>query len=368
MFRGSKFLCLILSLNFFSQQILAAPAIAAVNGKVSNNSTITISGTSFGSHSLQIEWTGANIENGANGALFTKVGWLNANSWSPVKYSADYFHSGGKSLKVIVDPANNWNGLFTHQLANSVKALDTFYLSYWVRYVGPGTNAQCKMLRLSETDTIVDSGSEPGQPSEMVFFNWQPSSASSPQLVLDPGASNDQTFYPPENVYPSQGGTWYRQEIIVNASAVGVANGSTTVTRYGGGMLNSYTTSLHKTFVSSAKKYSFVEFQNYFGNGASGTPTVWLDDIYISNTRARVEICNSSLWTSRTQCEVQMPIKWSDSSIDIAVQTGSLPNGNNAYLYVIDSANNVNLNGYPLSISNGTTISAPKPPTHLRIF
>lgn len=351
-----------------SQQALAAPLVAAVNGSLSNNSTITISGSGFGSHSLQIESTAANIEAGATGALFAKSGWLNNGSWSPAKYSSDFFHSGGKSLKVIVDPSNNWNGLFTHRLANPIKALDTFYMSYWVRYVGPGANTQWKMFRLSETDTIVDSGSEPGQPSEMVFFNWQPSSSSGPQLVLDPGASNDQTFYPPANVYPSQGGTWFRQEIKVNASAIGISNGTTTVNRYGGGMLNTYTTPAHKTFLSGSDNYSFVEFQNYFGNGATGSPTVWLDDIYISNTPARVEICNSPVWASRTHCEVQIPTAWNDSAINISVQVGSLPSGNTGYLYVIDSANSVNSNGYALTIDGGTTIPRPKAPTNLRVF
>jgi hypothetical protein len=90
----------VLAFLLLSRQALAAPLVTAVNGKVSDNSIVTISGSGFGSHSLQIESTSANIEAGANGALFAKTGWLNNGSWSPVKYSSDFSHSGSKSLKV----------------------------------------------------------------------------------------------------------------------------------------------------------------------------------------------------------------------------------------------------------------------------
>jgi hypothetical protein len=132
-------------------------------------------------------------------------------------------------------------------------------------------------------------------------------------------------------------------------------------------MLNTYASPAHKTFLSGSDNYSFVEFQNYFGNRANDSPTVWLDDIYISNTPARVEICNSQTWASRTQCEVQIPTTWSDSTINISAQIGSLPSGGAAFLYVMDSVNGVNSNGYALTIDGGSAISKPKAPTNLRV-
>ncbi|MEK6657594.1 MAG: hypothetical protein AABY58_09150, partial [Nitrospirota bacterium] len=47
------------------------------------------------------------------------------------------------------------------------------------------------------------------------------------------------------------------------------------------------------------------------------------------------------------------PSAWSDTSITITLNQGSLANFNNAYLYVIDADGNVNTNGYLLSEVGG---------------
>ena len=305
---------------------------------MTNNGAVAITGSGFGANGLGIEWTGANIEAGSVGALFAKTGWSDANTWSPVTYANDFAHSGGKSLKTVVDPANNWNGLITHALSNPVNPSDTLYVSWWARYVG-GTNGQWKMLRLSGNNTIVD-GSQ-----EMVLFNW----FGADQLVLDPGTSNDQSLYPPVNVFVGQGGTWYRTELIVSASSAGNTDGRARLNRYGGGAFNAYSSPAIKTHVSSGNTYSYVLFQNYFGNGMAGSPTVWLDDIYIADTQARVEVCDTPTWTARTHCEVQIPTAWIDTAITITVNTGSLPNGT-AYLYVLNASGSVDANGFPVTI------------------
>jgi len=71
-----------------------------------------------------------------------------------------------------------------------------------------------------------------------------------------------------------------------------------------------------------------------------------LDDIYIDRTPARVEICAMASWADRAgaHCEVQHPVAWSDESIEVTVNRGSFPSGP-AYLYVVNSANEVNAQG-----------------------
>lgn len=324
----------------------ATPSVTGVSGAVRQGATLTASGSGFGTNVLGQEWTGANIEAGAVGALFSKAGWSDAGSWSAVKYADDAAHSGAKSLKVVVDPGTNWNGLMTHSLADPVNPSDKFYVSWWARYIG-GTNGQWKMLRLSGENTVVDG------PQEMVLFNW----FGSNQLVIDPGTGNDQSLYPPSAVFTAQGGAWYREELIVAASSAGSANGSAQFNRYGGGAFNTYTTPPVKTHVSSGNAYRYVLFQNYFGNGITGAPTAWLDDIYIANTWARVELCDGPAWSSRTRCEVQAPTAWSDASIAFTANAGSFPNGA-AYLYVVDAAGTVNQNGFAVTIGSGDA----KPP------
>lgn len=349
--------CLIMLLfGAITTEAIAAPSVTGVSGTVTTNGTLTISGTNFGTNALGMEWTGANIEAGTPGSLFSKTNWSGANDWSHVNYANDQAHSGSKSLKVIVDPANNWNGLITYTLPDPVNPSDKFYISWWARYVG-GNTGQWKMLRLSGNNTVVDGA------QELVLFNWLNSAS---QLVIDPGTGNDQTFYPGSSLYTIQGGTWYRQELIVTASSAGSTNGSATLNRYGGGAFNTYTTSAIKTHVNGGDTYRYVLFQNYMGNGLSGSPTVWLDDIYIANTPARVEVCNTSTWAARTHCEVQIPTAWSSTSITISGNPGSFPNGT-GYLYVLDASGNVNASGQPVTIGSGTTLTL-APPNNLRFI
>ena len=346
-----------------------AVTISGVSGVVAQGNSITITGSGFGSHALQHDWLHDNIEAGTNGANFAKTNWsLDTGSGVAVKYATDAAHSRAKSLKAIIDPANNFNGILTNQLIDPVNASDRFYLSWWARYVGQATNLQWKMLRLSETNTIIDSSSAAGTPAEMVFFNWMPSSQSGPQMVIDPGTGNDQTFSPPANVYVSQGGTWYREEVQVQASSVGGSNGSTVITRTGDGSLNVYTSpTTLRTHSNSGDTYSWILFQNYFGNGASGSPTVWFDDIYVQTTWARIELADTATWAARRHVEVQIPTAWNDTGITATIQQGNFAAGP-AYLYVLDSNGLVNANGFAVTVgSGGADTTPPSAPTGVTI-
>lgn len=326
-----------------------AVVISGASGTWSHGSSVTISGSGFGTNAATQEWTSANIEAGTPGALFTKTRWIDSNTWSPVLYANDYAYSGTKSLKTIVDTASNWNGLTTHQLETQVPPGGMLYVTWWTRYVG-GTNGQWKMLRLSQANTVVD-----GQ-MECVFFNWL---TGSTQIVLHPNSAYDQTYYPGSSVFCAQGGTWYRQEVTMMASSAGVNNGSVVLARYGGGQYNSYTASNARTHISASDRYAYAIFQNYFGNGITGFPTVWLEDIYITNSIARVELANASTWALRTSSEIQPWSTWTDGSVSVTVNTGALTTGQTRYLYIIDATGQVNANGYPVVIDSSATVIAP---------
>lgn len=324
--------------------VFAAPSVTGGSGTLSQGSTVTITGSSFTSHALGHEWTGVAIEAGTNGNLWTRTNWSDSDSWSPVNYATDQFHSGSKALKVAVSPNTNWNGLTVYNMPDDVNPSDTFYITWWTRLSASATPGQWKMLRLSGSNTVVD-GSE-----ELVLFNW----FGSNQLVIDPGTGNDQTEYPGTSVFPSSTNTWYRMELSVTASAANVTNGGAVLAMYGPSSYASYATSALKTHVNSGDTYSYVIFQNYFGNGFtdSHNPTVWLDDIYIQNTFARVEICNTATWAARTHCEVQVPTAWSTTSIDVTVQRGSFGATDAAYVYIVDASNAVNSDGFAVEFGS----------------
>lgn len=71
-------------------------------------------------------------------------------------------------------------------------------------------------------------------------------------------------------------------------------------------------------------------------------------EIYIDTTRARVEIGDAPTWAETRHREIQLPTAWSDGSIEVTLQEGSLEGLSGRYLYVIDAEGNVNEEGFPL--------------------
>lgn len=72
--------------------------------------------------------------------------------------------------------------------------------------------------------------------------------------------------------------------------------------------------------------------------------------VYMDNTRARVMLGNSPDYASCTIMEPQIPLAWSDGTIQFRINLGALPDTGSAYLYVFDANNVRNLRGYPVSI------------------
>ncbi len=91
-----------------------------------------------------------------------------------------------------------------------------------------------------------------------------------------------------------------------------------------------------------------------------------IDDVYIDSSWARIEIGDKPDFDSCTHREVQVPISWSDSSVEFSVNQGSFQNGDSVYLFVVDSDGNVS-DGLPAEIGGTTQPQAPLAPVNLRI-
>jgi len=98
---------------------------------------------------------------------------------------------------------------------------------------------------------------------------------------------------------------------------------------------------------------------------------IWVDDLYIDNTQARVEIGNNAVWENCTKREIQIPTAWSDGSITFTANQGSFQAGNTVYLYIVDQNGEINISGYPVVIGGSTPIppssdtTSPSAPTNL---
>jgi hypothetical protein len=87
---------------------------------------------------------------------------------------------------------------------------------------------------------------------------------------------------------------------------------------------------------------------NYFSSASNST---WadFDDIYLDHTLARVEVGNAGRYENCSIVETQIPVEWSDRSIEFKVNSGAFPSGSLAFLYVFDKEGRVNSVGYPIT-------------------
>jgi hypothetical protein len=147
---------------------------------------------------------------------------------------------------------------------------------------------------------------------------------------------------------------WIRQELYFRQGAPGTANGGINFTIYRPSAPAKYFSSSGSI---ATRSNSLVWSEWTFGGGyyddCSGVETanIDLDEFYMDDTPARVEVCDSPTWAARNKCELQMPTAWSDTSITATFNIGYLSPGNPAYVYVINAGGGVNAQGFAIMVA-----------------
>jgi hypothetical protein len=103
-----------------------------------------------------------------------------------------------------------------------------------------------------------------------------------------------------------------------------------------------------------------VHWQKKFDQVWPASTTKWyLDSIYLDNSFARVEVCDSSTWSARAHCEMQPASTWSEGTITSTLTSGNFTPGQSVYLYVVSEDGTVNSSGYKMQLG-------PTPPKNLK--
>lgn len=87
-----------------------------------------------------------------------------------------------------------------------------------------------------------------------------------------------------------------------------------------------------------------------------------LSDVYVSNSRARVEISDSAQWNPQANREILYYDSWSNGKINAQLNDAA-KRFDKMYLYVIDNNGDVNKNGYVVSECK----QCPNPPSSINI-
>lgn len=349
---------------FISVSVLAQPSIVSVGGSIVDGQTVDISGTGFGTNALGFEWTGDHIDSAQSGEVFKKDNWIvyeDTTHNDAVQYTNSKYHSSPHSLHSDFY-GDKYDSFFSYDTGDS--GITESYMTTWIRLDknDDSTKFQWKNFRLSNESNLSANKSA-------LAHNWWWYAENGPRIndwaanpsqiyTTDVETTRNRIFYPPTNAF--EFGKWIRIEIYCKkSSSPGVPDG---ILKWKRVDLEDYREDLAvMTHSENDEPWRYHLIGMYYGNLAGGIGVrdmdMYYDDIYISNTQARVEIGNAETWDGCTHREIQIPVEWSDGSIKVKLNKGSFTS-EKAYLYIVDNQGIVNPDGYVIEFET-TSIGTP---------
>jgi len=358
-----KLIITILAVFFFAQPVFAVPDITSIDGAVVDGESLVITGTGFGANALNIEWLGgasgniATANGGSENDVFAASGWhVEADSPPAIRaprYDDAQSHSHSMSIMAQRLDGSYFCDIYFDAAGFSAEE-DYLYATWWTRYHIDTylTTWQWKLWRWSNTTSATDN-------ANLVMSSIYLDNEYFYVFCEDGNPSNANCYPEQDNSYRYAGvnfsqDKWYRVEVWWQENSAAAAEDAYMAYRvrsssgldvdgWGGKAFIS-----RNTGITGDKRY--FHLQNYLGNGIT-VAQAWVDDIYISDTQARVEICNANTYENATTCEIQPPAVWDagGGSITVTLNKGSIANltTGDYYLYVVD-ANGVASTGHQL--------------------
>lgn len=345
--------------------VFAAPSISGVSGTLTHGSSVTVSGSGFGSKTTAapIKWD--DFESGTLGESMVTRGWSQYSGPTPVT-SAEQSHAGSRSsLASLSAGTEDFDGAYL-----PLSSLTTLYASMWFYWDRnpPGTPTGGEIFKWIRINASNAPGNEVYTGNPQFRTQMQPAGNWCYDELHPNDTLNGSGFVQRDCDPAPTRGAWTRMDVLYRLSnPSGTANGeirtwyngsaemalSGVVTR-ASGITDSLTSILLPQMASLAGSASSYKF--------------FIDDVYIDSTPARIEICNASTYAGSTHCEVQSATAWSAGSVTLTLNRGSFGTSDSAYLYVFDSANDSNSSGYSIIFgSSGGDITPPAPPTGLGV-
>jgi len=309
------------------------PVITGVSGTAQQGATLTISGSGFGTKGVAAPMRWDNFESGTPGALYTGPYFRDDNE---VTFSNTVLRTNStRSVQcafVNGDYATNFGIV-------GVNNLNHLYIDAWYYYRAASPPSRNHKLFRIHANTYTPN----------LYFNVYCDNAT--HMDQD-GSGSGKT-----DTWPAMGGTGYLRDKWTHLQ--GYFEMSSANTNDGTALLwvdnVLWVNFPHawNTTPNSTSYWSDFYFGNYLGHDASGTCgpsgdayTFW-DNCYVDTTQAHVEIGNMATYAACTLREIQVPTRWTPTSIDVTVNQGALANLSNGYLYVFNRNGLVNAVGIP---------------------
>ncbi|VAW72113.1 hypothetical protein MNBD_GAMMA10-608, partial [hydrothermal vent metagenome] len=308
-------------------------SITSTSGTLTRGRTLIINGSGFGIKSPAAPLAWETFDNGVNGTrLSTDPDWP-AYRQGGGRYSNVSPHSGGLSAYNRVEydatssAASSPFGFATNNYF--FPKSNEIYYSYVYRHEGTSVGpAVQKLGRINSTGNLYNGLGVLALSDSYVLY--QPGN----NIAYPADDNGSGRFFDAALLGRN---TWTRHQLYGRLSQpAGAKNGLIQVSV--GERLKTFanivTRDQGETF-----QYNSVILGLMFANTnweAGAVHDMYIDDVYIDNTLARVELCEGSTWATRGVCNPQPPTKWSNSSVQVSVNSGEWSAGTSAYLYVVN--------------------------------
>jgi len=316
----------------------AQPHIQSIDGEFVDGQEVTINGSLFGEKNPAAPLVWDNFESGTHGALLsTDPKWVGYNGRPGGLYANFAAYSGTlAAFNRNCGPNAAWPdssrlGFDTNNYFHD--PTDEVYYSYqWMwRVANPDAN-NSGVLKAGRS--LADGQTYDGTGRAMIS-GMNPETGRGMQAIF----TSNGDLYTDENTPDQAPGQWYRHEIYKLNSTPGVADGKISfaiecnefwrdeaIETRGAGE------NFHQTAIILGLMPANVG--NYEPN--DGDVSVFVDDVYLDVTRARVEVGDNPVWANCTHRDPQIPVAWQNGQIRVTVNQGGFADAATVYVFVVD--------------------------------
>jgi hypothetical protein len=345
------------------------PVVSGVSGMFDHGSTITITGTGFGTKSPALPMLYDNFDDATGDIVNTAGGGREpqVHAGALAGYNAWVRDGGGAFGSHAITRSNamlknrsTWHARmnFDSDLVNfwglnflvnyTIAAGDQVYFSYFYRF----TRTSASYGRQTKSWIVYDSSFSNKAYWNAAFGNCQADARWRHELLE--GGVQDANFGSSNLSSTDIDGEWVRMETYIQQSTPNTADGTQNVVVYrptAGPARHDFLWS-NKALRETSAAWSQWTFGGAYYDDCTGgeTATIDLDEFYMDSTPARVELCDASTWAARSHCELAIPTGWSTTSITAILWAGHFGSGQTAYLYVVNPSGLPSASGIAVTI------------------
>lgn len=363
---------------FLCTVLYAAPIISTAPDTLSNGTTITITGTGFGS------------KTSASPLISSYDNATSANNWSTGSLGANWHlrDAGDDPTLTTTDTRTNLTqssykatynaaGAYSYVGYSHNSRVDKEYISWWTyndyaTYSISGVGENAKMLREYTDSTLGDgiiisnfnNSSTTTYDKTRIYAEHAPACSAWSVAYSATNATLRSSGYFDVNIADANCGNTMQQWVhweLYNTYSTNLEGGEDTSVLLKNGQTVARSINISLQTTDSDDDERFLLIGQVTGN-RSEAQTEWLDQIYFDNTISHVILSASSSYSfpdnaDVTHTETQVPTAWSDTSITFNVNQGTFGDTDTVYIYVVDASGACNSQGYEVTIGGSELTS-----------